>query len=727
MKIIFPLALFIIVTLNVSAQSPYMLSDVNSLPFGINVAIQGNLVSLSGFFYFINDDAVTGMELWKSDGTPGGTTLIKDINPGTSSSAVQNLSVLNNLIYFAASNGINGIELWKTDGTAAGTVMLKDISAGSSHSRPRNFTNVNGTVYFTANDDLNYGTELWKTNGTTAGTVLVKDIWTGGGGYSSEPSDLININGTLYFAATSGDRELWKSDGTAAGTVEVKNINLTNCCDLSSDPRDLTNVNGTLYFTADDGTHGRELWVSNGTTSGTVLMANINPTGSSDPTELTWVAETSSLYYAADDGVHGVELHSFNQLGIGLEADINPTGSSYPSKLININGILYFTADDEVHGYEVWQSDFNLIYSSPTTTLLIDLNPGLAASDPTSFIKIDDQIYFTANDGIHGFELFKTNGTETGTELVKDINPGTNSSFPSFLTDVTNGTSHKLFFAAKESNNSNPYTKYWTFGNCNRLNRFAVRNATAFNQENQTTPSTLSCHCDIINDLVTSVNAVGITPVSGNINSRVWMEPTQPINYVKRHYESTPENNPNNATGKITLYFTQQEFTNFNAINTIKLPINGTDAANYKANLLIEKRTGVSNDGTGLPISYPTTTAPVTINPVDADIFYNSLYSRWEVSFNVTGFGGFFVKTATGTIPNVYTFNGNGNWSNAANWIGSKIPPAVLTAPNEILIDPISGGECLLKINTAQTINNGAKITIAGTKIFRMEGNLIIQ
>ncbi len=726
MKIIFPFALFIIVTLNVSAQSPYMLSDVNSIPIGTNLSIQGNLASLSGFFYFINDNAITGSELWKTDGTLGETSIVKDINPGTAGSAVQNLSLINNLIYFAASNGINGIELWKTDGTAAGTIMLKDIYAGSSHSRPQNFTNVNGTVYFTATDDLNYGTELWKTNGTSAGTVLVKDIWIGGGSNSSQPTDLINMNGTLYFAATNGfSRELWKSDGTAAGTVLVKTINPISY--LSSDPRDLTNVNGTLYFTADDGSHGRELWVSNGTTSGTVLMADINPTGSSNPTELTWVAETSSLYYAADDGVHGNELHSFNQLGVGLEADINPIGSSNPKNLININGILYFSADDGVHGYEVWQSDFNLIYSSPTTTMLIDLNPGLAASDPTSFIKIGDQIYFRANDGIHGFELFKTNGIETGTVLVKDINPGTDSSFPSLLTDVTNGTSHKLFFAARESNNPNPYFKYWTFGNCNRLNRFAIRNATVFNQQNQTTPSTLSCHCDFINDLVTSINAVGITPVFGNIDSRVWMEATQPINYVKRHYEIAPENNPNNATGKITLYFTQQEFTNFNAINTTKLPINGSDVANNKANLLIEKRSGVSNDGTGLPISYPTTSAPVTINPVDADIFYNSLYSRWEVSFNVTGFGGFFVKTTTGPIPDVYTFNGNGEWSNAANWLGSKIPPAVLTAPNEIIIDPISGGECLLKINTAQTINNGAKISVASTKKFRMEGNLIIQ
>ncbi len=728
MKIIFPLTLLIIVSLNASAQSPYMLSDVNSLPLGTNVSFQGNLASLSGFFYFVNDDAITGSELWKTDGTVGGTSIVKDINPGIAGSAVRNLSMQNNLIYFAATNGINGIELWKTDGTSAGTIMLKDIYAGSSHSQPGNFTNVNGTIFFTANDDLNYGNELWKTNGTAAGTVLVKDIWIGGGGYSSDPSELININGTLFFAATTGDRELWKSDGTAAGTVEVKNINLTSCCDLSSMPHDLTNVNGTLYFTADDGSHGSELWVSNGTTSGTVLMADIYPGAlGSNPTGLTWVPETSTLYYAANNGVHGQELHSFNPLGVGLEADINPVGSSNPKDLININGILYFSADDGVHGYEVWQSDFNLTYTSPTTTLLIDLNPGLAASNPTSFIKIADQIYFKANDGIHGVELFKTNGTETGTVLVKDIFIGTSSSYPTLFTNVINGTSNKLFFVARESDNINPYFKYWTFGNCNRLNRFAIKSATVFNQENQTTPSTLSCHCDIINNLVTSINSTGSTPVNGNINSRVWVELTQPINYAKRHYEIIPDNNPTGATGKITLYFTQLEFTNFNAINTIKLPINGTDAANNKANLLIEKRTGVSSNGTGLPISYPTTAAPVTINPADADIFYNSLYSRWEVSFNVTGFGAFFVKTTAAILPNIYTFTGSGDWNITSNWLGGYIPPTNLTAPHEILIDPIISGECVLPITNIQTIANAAKITVVAGKKLIIGGTLIIQ
>jgi hypothetical protein len=85
------------------------------------------------------------------------------------------------------------------------------------------------------------------------------------------------------------------------------------------------------------------------------------------------------------------------------------------------------------------------------------------------------------------------------------------------------------------------------------------------------------------------------------------------------------------------------------------------------------------------------------------------------------------ILTITAAAPLTYTFNGNGNWSNAANWLGGVVPPAVLPAPWEIIINPISGGECLLQISTVQTIASGAKLTVTGPKKLRVEGSLIIQ
>ncbi len=158
-------------------------------------------------------------------------------------------------------------------------------------------------------------------------------------------------------------------------------------------------------------------------------------------------------------------------------------------------------------------------------------------------------------------------------------------------------------------------------------------------------------------DLITKVTPNGANPVSGSTWAWVWIEGTQDPQFVNRHYEITPDNNASVATGRITLYFKQQEFTDFNAVNTIKLPTNSSDASG-KANLIIEKYGGVSYDQSGLPYSY--TGSMIVINPSDADIVWNSTQSRWEVSFDVTGFSGFFVKTISAPLPlHLLTFSGS--------------------------------------------------------------------
>jgi ELWxxDGT repeat protein len=188
-----------------------------------------SLTNVNGTLYFVADNGTNGKELWKSNGTPAGTVMVKDINPGINDSDLYYLTNVNGTLYFRAKNGTNGkqftngAELWKSDGTPAGTVMVKDINPGVNDSNPYHFTNINGTLYFGAKNGTN-GHELWKSDGTPAGTVMVKDIRPGIN--SSDPAYLTNVNGTLYFFTNYGTNghELWKSDGTAAGTVMVKGI-----------------------------------------------------------------------------------------------------------------------------------------------------------------------------------------------------------------------------------------------------------------------------------------------------------------------------------------------------------------------------------------------------------------------------------------------------------------------------------------------------------------------
>jgi len=275
----------------------------------------------------------------------------------------------------------------------------------------------------------------------------VKDIVPGMD--TSDPGNFTNINGTLYFRADASgfgfDRELWKSDGTAAGTVLVKDIDP----DSGSFPGGFTNVNGTLYFSADDGANGHELWKSDGTAAGTVLVKDIAPGGSSFPSWLTNVNGT--LFFRANDGRNGHELWKSDGTAAGtlLVKDINPNGngiSPFPrGGFTNVNGTLYFNADDGTSGRELWKSDG----TTAGTVMIKDIAPGAGSSFFLPEVtNVNGTLYFSADDGMNGEELWKSDGTAAGTVLVKDIDPAGDSS-PGSLTNV-NGS---LYFTAIDGTN----------------------------------------------------------------------------------------------------------------------------------------------------------------------------------------------------------------------------------------------------------------------------------
>lgn len=147
-------------------------------------------------------------------------TQVKDINSGSVGSTPEEITAYNNKLYFVADDGVNGAELWVSDGTNSGTSMLKDINSGIGDSNPYGFTVFNNLLYFGANDGVS-GQELWVTNGTSAGTSLVTDINPGSGG--SSPSNLKELDGKLYFQADDGmtGPELWVLDPAATCTFPL--------------------------------------------------------------------------------------------------------------------------------------------------------------------------------------------------------------------------------------------------------------------------------------------------------------------------------------------------------------------------------------------------------------------------------------------------------------------------------------------------------------------------
>jgi ELWxxDGT repeat protein len=373
------------------------------------------LTNVSGTLFFRVDDGVNGYELWKSDGTEAGTVLV-DINPGSASSTPYSLAEMGGTLYFGANDGTNGHELWKSDPTTGVTEMVKDINPGTGSSGPYYLTNVNGTLCFRADDGSN-GVELWKSDGTEAGTVMVKDI--NPGTAHSYLLELTNVSGTLFFMVRNetGTYDLWRSNGTAAGTVIVKNMGYYS-------PLFLTEAGGTLFFQANDGINGWELWKSDGTEAGTVMVKDINPSGHSAPQYLTNVNGT--LFFAADNGyaANGRELWKSDgtEAGTVMVKDIWPGGyrSSSPEYLTNFNGTLFFQASDEMHGSELWKSDG----TEAGTVLVKDVGRRTRDSFAAAFVGAAGKVFFVANDGVVGSELWTSDGTQAGTELVKDIRPG---------------------------------------------------------------------------------------------------------------------------------------------------------------------------------------------------------------------------------------------------------------------------------------------------------------
>ena len=193
-----------------------------------------------------------------------------------------------------------------------------------------------------------------------------------------------------------------------------------------SSPEALTDVDGTLFFTAFSRGHGYEPWRSDGTRAGTTLVRDIRPTGSSRPYSFT--SAGGALHFVASDGVLGSELWRSDgtELGTTLVRDINPgRASSSPERMRDVDGTRFFAADDGSHGPELWRSDG----TEAGTTLVRDIFPGSGEPDSSPYgiarlTNVEGTLFFVADDGAHGFELWRSDGTEDGTSLVRDLTPG---------------------------------------------------------------------------------------------------------------------------------------------------------------------------------------------------------------------------------------------------------------------------------------------------------------
>jgi hypothetical protein len=304
----------------------------------------------------------------------------------------------------------------------------------------------------------------------------------------------------------------------------------------------------------------------------------------------------------------------------------------------------------------------------------------VAANNVPTRIPIPLSITIPAGQ-TYGFYITNTasGGLNYTTSAVTNVTLATNSDLT-----IVGGVGKAYPFGSTYSYRLINCTAHYFTGNINESNSLATSNATS-PTVNQNSSGT-SLYSEACNALISKITGSGASPISGNVTSKVWIDGVQASQYVKRHYEITPATNAATATATVTLYYTQQEFTDFNAVNVIKLPVDATDAANNKANLRIEKRAGTSSNGTGAPGTYAGSIQTITPGSVS----WNSSASRWEVTFNVTGFSGFFAKTTSFTLP-LRLVNFSGSKHNNYNILQWETAEEVNTKEFELQISSGNG------------------------------------
>ena len=315
----------------------------------------------------------------------------------------------------------------------------------------------------------------------------------------SFPRDFTGINGNYFFIADSssiysletrqsdiliGGEELWFSDGTEAGTQPI-NINKNSYTfyepkdgeytpstiatqpefgfvprSSSSFPRELTPSRNKLYFVANDGNTGFELWSISDQGDQLTRISDLNPGNtSSSPEELTMVGK--NLYFSADNG-SGRQLFYYNRT-LDEPKVVKRSGNN-PENLTAIGNKLFYSAESDL-GRELWSA------KKSSAELVKDINPGSESSSPSHMTmtkrvsggksqrKKSNTLYFSADDGSHGVELMslELKGKRNKVNIDSDIINGPPSSFPRELTNHN----QQLYFTANDQSKGR---ELWTVG-----------------------------------------------------------------------------------------------------------------------------------------------------------------------------------------------------------------------------------------------------------------------
>jgi ELWxxDGT repeat protein len=430
----------------------------------LRLAEPWRLATHGGAVVFAADDGVYGFEPWFSDGTVAGTHLLRNVAGPTASSSPADLVVAGDSVLFSATDDAGERGIWWLRGggspvelrtatypyaiataAAAGrlfasdgeSLAVLDEGAGAltdlvTVNGSGELTPAAGGLFFTAREATQ---QLWFSDGTAAGTSLVADL-----GYQpgclpiqpcpTYPRQLVGAGASVFLVAhldDEGVEQLWVSDGTAAGTHPI---------DV---PRgffgEAVALGDRLIFELQVGSAPWPLWVSDGTDGGTHQLVDL-PVGGG-----RLLTPGGPFVYFVVGSAGGDELWRTDGTPEGTVRVSALGAAAHVREMAADGGRVFLTVFTEESGEELWVS------AGGVTEPLADLRPGPAGSGPAHLRVVDGRLYFAADDGSSGQELWGSDGTAAGTGRVADLAPGPDPSSPGAVTAAAGG---RLLFAADD-------------------------------------------------------------------------------------------------------------------------------------------------------------------------------------------------------------------------------------------------------------------------------------
>jgi ELWxxDGT repeat protein len=354
-----------------------------------------------GLAYFLSDRGTDGVELWRTDGSPAGTARLAVFHDKT----LRYLRDLGgNLVFLATSTdgGQPVFSFWKSDGTPAGTASWLGLPPETV--RISAVTALGPELYFFLRSET--ASQVFRSDGTAGGTRSLLQESDLCGDFFGEEGRFARAGGLVYFTAC-GERGLYlyRTDGTAAGTTTA--LPGSDPDAVPPAPRALFEFQGELYYFG--GNPGLDTLASSvlwrGRTAATAAPLKAVGFQYFDPIQPEFTVLDGRLYFRAWDAAHGFELWRTDGTAAGtvLVRDATPgPASSDPRGLVATGGRLWFSALDPDHGRELWTSDG----TRQGTRRVTDLAPGVPSSAPEQLTPVAGRLFFTADDGATGREVW---------------------------------------------------------------------------------------------------------------------------------------------------------------------------------------------------------------------------------------------------------------------------------------------------------------------------------